>query len=105
MSDTTEWQVFQWQDDPHGEPVEGRDPGSLVYVGLIVKPDDARSYWSPDEELLGAKFGEGRFLLLDDELVTTWKVPSYGRDDPILLDVVAETKWIARKETPVDPPL
>ena len=101
-NETRAWQVFKLEDSPDPTPaIDDRDPRSLVYVGLIVKPADGRSYWTPDEENVGQRFGAGMFFLIDDDAICDWtltKVP-YERREPIFLDVVAETRYQARAVT------
>jgi hypothetical protein len=92
------WQVFKMDDGDPQDPIDDRDPCSLSYVGRIVKPEDAGSYWAPDEEIVGRRFGAGMFLLFDDDSIVNWTTAAeYARREPLFLDVVAETRYAARK--------
>lgn len=101
MSDTTCWQIFKWEDADQQDPIDERDPGVLRYVGRIEKPEGAHSYWKPDEDDVGQRFGAGQYVLLDDELILNWERPDYGRDDAIVLDIVGVTTYEARPKTEV----
>lgn len=93
------WQVFLFHDDSNeSEAIDGRDCCSLVYAGRIVKPEDGRSYWTPDEEIVGNRFGAGRYALFGDKTILDWTTTGYTITDAlILLDIVAETKFKARE--------
>lgn len=93
------WQVFKWRDGDPQDPVDGRDPGALEYVGRIVKPDDSSSYWAPDAVAVGERFGHGQFFLFDDESMLDWQLTSeYGQREPIFLDVVGEVRYSERRQ-------